>query len=304
LWLNCWCRAVALKLRQIEAFKAVMREGSMVRASGAMNVTQPAISYLISGLEAQVGFSLFSRRNGKLAPTPEALQLIAEVDRLYDGLKGIETAARQIANHERAAVRILITQALAGGRIVSGIGQFAVAHPGLKLDVDVDHRMTIMHRISSAQADLGILSLPPEMNGATATKLFDSELVCISSGSAIFSQMSSITPADLAGVPIVALKTGGVIRPLIESWFASARVSPSFVIEVGDARAAIELVRGGMGVTIVSSFTVPEPRQLGVLALPLEPRQDFAIGAIVPVVQHPNRAARQLVEFLKASVQQ
>lgn len=33
---------MALKLRQIEAFRAVMREGSMVRASAAMAITQPA----------------------------------------------------------------------------------------------------------------------------------------------------------------------------------------------------------------------------------------------------------------------
>lgn len=47
-----------IKLRQIEAFRTVMREGSMVRASAAMAVTQPAISYMISGLEAAVGFPL------------------------------------------------------------------------------------------------------------------------------------------------------------------------------------------------------------------------------------------------------
>lgn len=90
---------MALKLRQIEAFRSVMREGSMVRASSAMAITQPAISYLISGLEKEVGFELFSRRGGKLTPTPEALQLMAEVNRLYDGLDGIKAAAQQIANH-------------------------------------------------------------------------------------------------------------------------------------------------------------------------------------------------------------
>lgn len=93
----------------------------MVRASSAMAITQPAISYLISGLEKEVGFELFSRRGGKLTPTPEALQLMAEVNRLYDGLDGIKAAAQQIANHERATVRVLLTQALASGRIMNAI---------------------------------------------------------------------------------------------------------------------------------------------------------------------------------------
>ena len=295
---------MALKLRQIEAFRAVMLEGSMVRASAAMNVTQPAISYLISGLETQVGFNLFSRKSGKLTPTPEALQLLAEVDRLYDGLDGVEAAARQIANHARASIRILITQALVGGRIVKGIGQFAAAHPGIKIEIDVDHRTTIMHRIRSAQVDLGILSLTPEMDGPNTTKLFDCELVCISQGSVRFNKLSRIEPADLAGVPMIAMKVGGVIRPLVESWFTCADVSPDVVMEVGDARAAIDLVRGGVGVTIVSSYNVPERSQPVMLVLPLEPRQTFSIGALVPTMQHSNRAAHQLLKFLKSSVQE
>jgi len=115
---------------------------------------------------------------------------------------------------------------------------------------------------------------------------------------------SKITPHDLAEVPIVALKAGGVIRPKVESWFSDAGIRPNFVIEVGDAGTAIELVRGGLGVTIVSSFSVPERRLPGLLALPLEPRQDVEIGAMVPVTQHPNRAARALVDFLRTSIQQ
>ena len=274
----------------------------MVRASSAMAITQPAISYLISGLEKEVGFELFSRRGGKLTPTPEALQLMAEVNRLYDGLDGIKAAAQQIANHERATVRVLLTQALASGRIMNAIGQFAVAHPGLKLDVDVDHRLTIMHRISSAQADLGILSLPPEMDGAIATKLFDSELLCVASAPGFLHGGVNVSPADIDGIPVVGIKPGGVIRPMVANWFAAAGVSPKFVIEVGDAGAAIELVRAGLGVTIVTSISLPEHQRAGLISLPLDPIQKFEIGVIVPLMQHPNRAAQALVESLRVSL--
>lgn len=191
---------MALKLRQIEAFRSVMREGSMVRAGAAMSVTQPAVSYLISSLEAEVGFNLFSRRGGKITATPEALQLMAEVDRLYDGVDGIQTAARQIANHERATIRILVTQALANGQVVRRIGEFGAAHLGLKLDVDVDRRMTVLHRISSAQADLGVLSLPPEMEGVVATRLFDSEFLCVCPSPGVLDRKPSVTAKDLSEI--------------------------------------------------------------------------------------------------------
>lgn len=162
-----------------------------------------------------------------------------------------KAAARQDRqSHERATVRVLLTQALASGRIMNAIGQFAVAHPGLKLDVDVDHQLTIMHRISSAQADLGILSLPPVMEGLLRRAIRRRAPVC-RVRLASFGQVN-VSPADLDGIPVVGIKPGGVIRPMVENWFATAGVSPKFVIEVGDAGAAIELVRAGLGVTIVT----------------------------------------------------
>lgn len=290
-----------LKLRQIEAFRAVMREGSMVRASAALSITQPAVSYLIGSLEAAVGFTLFSRQGGKLTATPEAIQLMAEVDRLYLGLDAIQSAALQIANYERSSIRILITQALSAGRIVNSIGQFAAAHPGLKLFLDVDHRTTIVHRINTGQADLGIFSRSSGVD-ATFTKLFDSELLCVSSTSGPLNGASNVDANMLEDVPFVALKSNGLIRPKVENWFAQAGVKPNYVIEVGDAGTAIELVRGGLGVTIVSSFSFPDRQDSGLLALPLIPVEHVEIGAFTPSSQHENRAVGALIEFLQHTV--
>jgi DNA-binding transcriptional LysR family regulator len=292
---------MTLKLRQIEAFRTVMREGSMVRASAAMAITQPAVSYLIGSLESAVGFALFSRQGGKLSATPEALQLMAEVDRLYDGLEAIEAVAKRIVNYEKAAVRILITQPLSAGRIVSAIGKFAAAHPGLKLSLEVDHRSTIVHRINSGQADLGILSLSPGVE-ALGTKLFSSELLCVSAAPGILDGQVAVTPQHLESTPMVALTTSGLIRPMVDAWFADAGIEPNYAIDAGDAGMAMELVRGGLGVTIVSSLSFPVRQDSGLKAVPLAPGLHVEIGAMVPASQHPNRAVKALIDFLKLSI--
>lgn len=295
---------MALKLRQIEAFRSVMREGSMVRASAAMSITQPAISYLIASFESAVGFPLFSRQGGKLSATPEAVQLMAEVDRLYDGLEGIESAARQIANYQRDVVRVLITPPLSAGRILSCIGRFIGAHPGLKLSIDVDKRATIVHRIGSGQADLGILSLSAGMEGV-GTRLFSSGLICVSARRDLFAGTDGVTPQALSGVPMVGLTLKGLIRPMVDQWFEDAGLRANYVIEAADASMAIELVRGGIDTAIISSLSFPEGLlEAGMTAVPLLPARHVEIGTLVPVTQHPNRAVKALIEFLKANIPQ
>jgi DNA-binding transcriptional LysR family regulator len=293
---------MSLKFRQVEAFRAVMREGSMMRAGDIMSISQPAVSYLVGSLERAVGFALFLRKGGKLVPTPEAHQLLAEVEQVYQGLEDIETAARQIANHQRAVIRILITPAMTGGGIIQAIGRFALGHPGIQLDIDVTHRTAIMHRIHSGQADVGILSLPETDAAPACVNLFTSHLRCVFP-SGLVKARSKVRPEHLAGLPVIALRQTSLIRPHVDSWFAAAGIRPVHNLQVGDSGAAVELVRSGLGVTIVSSFSVPGGAAAGaqpvLQSLPLDPPVHIKIGAVVPDTPSPNRSVAALVDALR-----
>lgn len=279
-----------------------MREGSMVRAAGVLSITQPAVSYLISSLEKVVGFPLFVRAAGKIVPTPDAYQLATEVDRLYEGLDGIEVAARLIANHQKSVLRLMMTSALSNGTIMGAIGRYAAAHPGLHLDIDIGHRDTVVRRVAGAQADLGLVSLPIEGDLAVVTPLFSSPLVCVVSKTAPATALQRATPQELARHPLVALKPSGAIRPMIDRWFQAGGEAPRIDIEVRHAWAAIELARAGAGVAIVSRLSLMDSIDEGgaVAVLPLDPPEAIPIGAITPAGQHANRTVLSLLDYLRA----
>ena len=74
---------MALNLRQIEVFRAVMITGSIRGASELLFVSQPAVSRLLAHTELRVGFALFQRVKGRLYATPEAKKLFREVESVY-----------------------------------------------------------------------------------------------------------------------------------------------------------------------------------------------------------------------------
>lgn len=271
----------------------------MVRAAELLSVTQPAVSYLIGSLERGVGFALFERQRGKLKATAEAHQLAAEIDRLYEGLDGIEAAARQIANHQRALLRLLITPALSSHRLVGLIGQFLKEHPGMRLDMDMAHRASVIRKIADRQADLGIVSLPIDTDQAECTDLFVSPVVGVVGKDHPLANRKELRPRDLMGQPLILLKPNGIIRPMVDAWFLTEGIIPQSDIEARDAWAAIELVRSGVGIAIVSDLSLADRVESALVAVPLQPSLKIRVGAISHKDASAGRTVSSLLEFLR-----
>src|SRR5437763_6287769 len=69
-----------MELYQLEAFEAVVAQGSFTRAAEALFVTQPAVTRQIAALEAELRTRLFDRlgRTVRLTVAGEALHRYAE----------------------------------------------------------------------------------------------------------------------------------------------------------------------------------------------------------------------------------
>ena len=70
---------MALNFRQTEILWAIVMAGSSSGAARLLNVSQPAVSKMLSQIEAQLGSSLFERVRGKLQPTEQVRLLFDEI---------------------------------------------------------------------------------------------------------------------------------------------------------------------------------------------------------------------------------
>ena len=107
--------ARAINLRQIEVFKALIDHGTVSRAAETLNISQPAASKLLMHLESDTGLKLFDRAKGRLAPTTQAMQLYSEIDRIFAGVRQVETAIAVIRREDqgRLAIRDSFLRSLA-----------------------------------------------------------------------------------------------------------------------------------------------------------------------------------------------
>ena len=120
-----------MKIRQLEAFRALILRQTVTRAADMLHISQPAVTRLINDLEADVGFSLFDRINGRLNPTPEALVLFEEVERSFAGIDRIAQTAEQIKSLRRGSLHIAGAPALALEFLPTTLTGFMREHPGI-----------------------------------------------------------------------------------------------------------------------------------------------------------------------------
>jgi DNA-binding transcriptional LysR family regulator len=95
-----------MNLRQLEVFQAVMQTGNMSAAARLVCITPSAVSKTISHTELQLGYKLFTRSKGALAPTPEAMVLFREAAAIHGKLDDLRRIAINLRQVEQGLVRL------------------------------------------------------------------------------------------------------------------------------------------------------------------------------------------------------
>ncbi|WP_366653635.1 LysR family transcriptional regulator [Fodinicurvata sp. EGI_FJ10296] len=277
--------------RQINAFRLVMRYGSITAAAHAMNVSQPAVSRSIADLERSVGFPLLLRQGGKAEPTTEAREFIQEVERMFYGLDRLAQAAREIKDLRRATLRIASMPMVSFEIVPAALKAFLADHHGIKVTHDVHTSARIVDMVSSHQFDLGIAQTHVERRDIEVLASYRTFCVCAMAPDHPLAGRESIGQRDLKDEPLVALAHHTLTANHLTHSFAEANVNPTIAVESQPSYSACAIAAVGVGVAIVDPMT---PRVFGdrLRIVRFEPRIPFDFHIVAAVDMPLSRAAQ------------
>jgi DNA-binding transcriptional LysR family regulator len=263
-----------LNLRQIEAFKAVMENGTVSRAAEMINISQPAMSKLIAHLEADTSLKLFDRVKGRLAPTEHAMRLYEEVERIFAGVRQVENAVDAIRREEQGRLLIGVMPALSGSFIQRATTAFLRERRGLFCSVQSLNSEWIIDRLVDRKIDIGLVSSRVDNPYVTLEPLMEHALVCIMPLDHPLAVNSLIEPHDLEQVPFVSFNPDTYSGHGVRKMFEDYNVSAQTVLIANVAPTLCEFVAAGFGVSLVHPLMVSgfEDR---VAVRPFEPEIPF-----------------------------
>jgi len=291
-------------IRQLEAFNAVMKAGSVTKAAEALFVSQPAVSKLLQAFEISCGFPLFNRSKGRLMPTPEARQLFAETAKLEQGLMRVHEAARAIRELERGEISIVAFPAISMRLIPRRIGALLRERPDVRLSLFTRTSRSVENSMITRAADIGI-SLVPSSNPALRCEPFVTvSMICALRRDHPLAAERVISLESLENEPLVALGREDLSYPVISSAFQRAGVAMNPAAEVQMADAACAMVAEGYGVAIVASLSAFDPVHPEVVFRPIRQQVSMTVWVMTSAYQELSQIAVALMEEIRATVEE
>lgn len=251
-----------LNLRQIEAFKAVIENGSISRAAEIVHISQPAMSKLIVHFEADTGLKLFDRLKGRLAPTECGMRFYKEINRIFAGVRQVENAAEALRREERGQLVVGVIPALSGSFIQHAMTGFLKDRRNMFCSVQSLGSLWIVDWLVARKLDVWLVSARIDNPYVTIEPLMEHSLVCIMPPDHPLAAKSQIEPHDLDQIPFVAFNPEGDIGHRVEGMFEAHGVKAKIVFVTNAAPTLCEFVAAGLGVSLVHPLMVSgrEPR--------------------------------------------
>ena len=271
-----------MRIRQVEAFRAVMMAGSVTGGAALLHLSQPSVSRLVADLERSIGFALFTRRGGRVRPTAQAEALFEAVRRSYVGLDLLDQAARRIAAHPVGTVRIAALTALATALLPPVIARLRERHPEVRVTVESLGQRAIEERVFLGQADLG-LGVATQAEGIRSRPLARADYRCIMPTDHPLAAKAQVALSDLDGVAFIGpMHEADALWNGIDAALADAGVAPVRRLETQHSPLLYAFVECGLGVAIAEPFSLALFGRLGVVARPLVPALGFDFAMLEP----------------------
>lgn len=260
-------------ITQLLAFRAVLDTGSMTEAARVLGKSQPAVSNLISRLEAEIGLELFVRERGRLRPTSIAMSLASSVSQVLSGHRRMETSIEMLRSG-RGGHLVIAALPMAGNALLpKAIANFRKMNPEVTIRVQTMESTKVHDVLQTGLFDIGIAATPFD---ATSIRLesFRSPCVAILSKTNPLREERLLDARKLSGVPFVAVMPNRLHYHSVAQSFDSAGASWNVVCESDSFRVAAEIVAGSDCVAVVEATTA------------LESSSNLEIRPFVPTLQY------------------
>ena len=245
---------MAITLKQLRYFDAVVKQRHFGRAAETCAISQPALSMQIKELETALGAPLFERdaRQIRLTGLGETVR-----DRVRDILIAVgelQDLAQGQGDAVSGRLRMGIIPTIAPYLLPSIVADLASSFPMLDLHFRETTTSKLINELSEGHLDAAILALPVSEPSLTEVALFSEQFVLVrTSGDA---NKPIPTPDKLKEMRLLLLEEGHCFRDQALAFCQISANAPRAGLDGSNLSTLVQMVGSGLGVTLIPEMAV------------------------------------------------
>ncbi|NDL62091.1 LysR family transcriptional regulator [Acerihabitans arboris] len=293
-----------LSIKQLRAFLILSEVDSFTRAAKKFNLSQPAFSALIAGLEEEIGYRLFDRDTRRV-------QLNA------NGIHFIDLARRLVQNHDdavneiaaRAAggnstVTLAILPSLAVEWLPEVLVQHSLVHPDTRVDLLDTQWDRCLKALLDNQADLALTAGQPLAKIFNSTLLFSDKFYLLCHRNHPLARLDRVDLSDIGRYPFIGFSPGTSIRQYTDRLCEMVGESFNYQQQVRQLTTMMGLIAANYGVSITTGLTLFQFRHKDIVIIPF---RDLALERAIYLVTMKGRrlspCAQEFINFIVRQAQ-
>jgi len=240
---------MTLEDRELRSFLLLAEQLHFGRAANLLHISQPALSKQIKTLEDKLAGRLLVRNRREVRLTPAGTLLYGQGRRIIRDLDALFDAVQSAVHGEAGKLRIAVGIATVHSLVPPVLRKFREAHPRVEIQIGDMSTPKQIESLLAGDLDIGFLRLPIRHPQLIVKKVLKEQLTLVASsnfGGALRLERIGQQPFIMIGREVSTTYYDHCIRLC-----GTAGFSPRIVQEARDMFTLLNLVRAGIGVSLV-----------------------------------------------------
>jgi DNA-binding transcriptional LysR family regulator len=241
-------------VHQLRVFAAVAENLSFTKAADVTFLTQSAVSHQVARLEQNLGVTLFEREGRSVKLTPAGRALLQQARRIFAALEDARAAVEAAARPDSGRLRVGASTTACQYLIPEALREFRESFPAYSLLIHPGDTPVITEKLLDGSLDLGIIIRAERQSKLIHHDLFSDELGFLVSPLHPWAKAGKVDRHQLSQQRMVLYTRNSATFRAVERYFVRMRADLRDWIELGSMEAIKELVKLGLGVSVVARW--------------------------------------------------
>lgn len=271
-----------MELAHARALIAIGDLGSFSKAGERLNLSPPAIFAQVHLLESELAEKLYERSGRKLVLTPAGRLLIDYCRRLLLVHDEAIDAVKELSGLQRGSLYLGCGPHISVSIVPHLLRAYISQYPNVELRLITGNDHMLFEDLYAGKVDLILMNLPVEETDLVQEPLWRYEMVFVVPPADPVAGLGAVSAAELSSRPFILYQRSVVIESAIRQFCVAAGFEPRVVMQNDQADSIKELVKLGLGISLLPLWSVSEDVRRGSLRIVrLHNRQLFTVTGLL-----------------------